>query len=43
MKELHDAILTAIINFEDANPRTKVAQIELKRDTPGSRTLRFLV
>ena len=43
IKELHDAILTAIIKFEDDNPRTKVAQIELKRDTPGSRTLRVLV
>jgi hypothetical protein len=43
IKELHDAILTAIIKFEDDNPQTKVAQIELKRDTPGSRTLRVLV
>jgi hypothetical protein len=43
MKELHDAIVTAIIKFEDETPRTKVAQIELKRDSPGSRTLRVLV
>ncbi len=43
MKELHDAILTAIVKFEDDNPRTKVTQIELKRDAPGSRTPRVLV
>jgi len=43
MKELHDTILAAIIKFEDDNPRTKVTQVELKRDTPGSQTLRVLV
>jgi len=43
IKELHDAIVAAITKFEDETPRTKVAQIELKRDTPGSRTLQVLV
>ena len=43
MKTLHDAILTAIVKFEDENPTVRVTQIELKRDTPGSRTLRVLV
>jgi hypothetical protein len=43
MTELHDTVLTAIIKFEDENPRTMVTQIELKRDTPDSRTLRVLV
>ena len=31
MKELHDAILTAIVKFEDDNPRTKVTQIDRHR------------
>jgi hypothetical protein len=43
MKTLHDTILTAIITFEDENPTVKVTQIELTRDTPGSRILRVLV
>jgi hypothetical protein len=43
MKELHDAILTAIMKFEDENPSVKVTQIELKREKPRSRTLQILV
>jgi hypothetical protein len=43
MKTMHDEILTAIIKFEDENPTLTVAQIELKRDALGSRTLRFVV
>ena len=34
MKELPDAILTAIMKFEDENPSVKVTQIELKREKP---------
>ena len=43
MKELHDTILAAVLKFEDENPAVRVTKIELKRDTPGSRTLQVLV